>query len=270
MTQTVAPAASKASRMHFPIPRAPPVTTAILLEKSNISVPLCFKHFFWGGVQGLIPNSGVVLDPPIPPHSLDSLRLLTVTADNVKGLLSYIRGGGHQLHQTNGGTDTKLGMLMGQISGKPRDLLRVINADLGGGLAVGIHASIVAPYRCGGAVVHVHRFHHALDKVFFQRFVGEYPFGSSLFCRLLHANISSISAALVSGLTLGITFSIRPCSSMMNVVRTTPMQVLPHIFFSCHTAFHPSREPVCHIKQEFQSTLPRRERLFGIAIKRLQ
>ena len=35
------------------------------------------------------------------------------------------------------------------------------------------------------------------------------------------------SAALVSGLTLGMTFSIMPFSSMMNVERTTPMLTLP-------------------------------------------
>ena len=35
------------------------------------------------------------------------------------------------------------------------------------------------------------------------------------------------SAALVSGFTLGMTFSIMPFSSMMNVERTTPMLTLP-------------------------------------------
>ena len=36
-----------------------------------------------------------------------------------------------------------------------------------------------------------------------------------------------MSAALVSGFTLGITFSMTPVSSMMKVVRTTPMLTLP-------------------------------------------
>jgi len=44
-----------------------------------------------------------------------------------------------------------------------------------------------------------------------------------------------ISAALVSGFTLGIIFSILPFSSIIKVVRTTPIEVFPHIFFSCHT-----------------------------------
>ena len=44
-----------------------------------------------------------------------------------------------------------------------------------------------------------------------------------------------MSAALVSGLTLGMIFSMLPASSMIKVVRTTPMLTLPYSFFSCHT-----------------------------------
>ena len=39
--------------------------------------------------------------------------------------------------------------------------------------------------------------------------------------------LSRISAALVSGLTFGMIFSIRPFSSMIKVVRTTPKETFP-------------------------------------------
>ena len=51
-----------------------------------------------------------------------------------------------------------------------------------------------------------------------------------LFCRLnfyARPRYAKISAALVSGFALGITFSMTPCSSMMKVERTTPMLTLP-------------------------------------------
>lgn len=48
-------------------------------------------------------------------------------------------------------------------------------------------------------------------------------------------SIARISAALVSGLTFGMTASITPFSSIRNVVRTTPIPTLPAIFFSCQT-----------------------------------
>lgn len=48
---------------------------------------------------------------------------------------------------------------------------------------------------------------------------------------------ASTSAALVSGFTLGIMWRIKPSSSIMNVVRATPIEVLPYSFFSCHTPY---------------------------------
>ena len=61
-------------------------------------------------------------------------------------------------------------------------------------------------------------------------------------CQSFHRNydsarfsIARISAAFVSGLTLGITVSITPFSSIRYVERTMPIPTLPAIFFSCHT-----------------------------------
>ena len=57
--------------------------------------------------------------------------------------------------------------------------------------------------------------------------------GQKRFCY----SIARTSAALVSGLTLGITLMILPASSMRKVVRTTPMLTLPYSFFSCQTPY---------------------------------
>ena len=51
----------------------------------------------------------------------------------------------------------------------------------------------------------------------------------------VRCSIARISAAFVSGLTLGMTASITPFSSIRYVERTTPMPALPAIFFSCQT-----------------------------------
>jgi|GEM_PF-3957586 len=47
------------------------------------------------------------------------------------------------------------------------------------------------------------------------------------FFRYFCVRYSKISAALVSGFTLGITFSTRPSWSRMKVERTTPMETFP-------------------------------------------
>lgn len=52
----------------------------------------------------------------------------------------------------------------------------------------------------------------------------------------IYFRYSRISAALVSGLTLGMTFSMMPSSSITYVVLTTPKVTLPYIFFSCQTS----------------------------------